>query len=589
MSAGFSASLLALPRSPAEASGFTFVEDRFEEFRSGGVLWRVLPAYRDLLFDRGGLRLEDWRQDGHATLIKNGAGRTIHRVRLPGLELYVKHFRATNPVSLAHQFLRADRARKEFDLANQLRRAGVRTIRPLAIGEIRRYGLLQESFLLTEGIANGLTLFDLIERFILAGRLADSPRLRLHLAEKLAGLAASIHEAGVEHRDLHERNVVVQPRGNGTFRFYMLDLHELRVRGSLSWAHARRDLARMGRYFTLRTNATDRHRFFRAYALHRGFTPQEAAEKGREMELATDVSRADFWRRRDQRAAQRTGRATEIKRRGACALATPDIPMAVIEELLARPETPFDEHVARWLKMGRCTRVAEADLPAIRRDNPFVYKQYFFKGWHEAFAALFRANQATRAWLNGAALLLRELPTPRPLALIHKTVLGMPVTSFLLTERVPEGTGLSDYLDRVAEPAGPGERRRIVVNLVRLAALLLRKLHERRVTHRDLKATNVLAEPTDDPAAPKLWIIDLDGVQTWQSAPAKHRVQNLARFHVSFCRSPYITRADKLRFLRDYLGSKFQDRAGWKALWQSIGRDTEAKIRRNLRKGRALY
>jgi serine/threonine protein kinase len=250
-------------------------------------------------------------------------------------------------------------------------------------------------------------------------------------------------------------------------------------------------------------------------------------------------------------------------------------------------DLPSREHVVRWWKLGRATRVAEVELASIRRGESLIYKQYHFKGWHEALATLFRPNQATRAWNNGAALLLRELPTPRPLALIHRTKFGLPVTSFLVTERVP-GQGLRHYVEDRRVEADPREARRIVLGVLEQAASLLRRLHERSVTHRDLKASNVLASPTADPARPQLWLIDLDGVQTWRKAPESLRVQNLARLHVSFCRCHWLTTTDKLRFMRLYLGRAFNDRATWKRLWRAIERCTRDKIRRNTRRGRQI-
>jgi serine/threonine protein kinase len=233
--------------------------------------------------------------------------------------------------------------------------------------------------------------------------------------------------------------------------------------------------------------------------------------------------------------------------------------------------------------------VAAVDMPAIRRADPLVFKQYFFKGWHESLATVMRPNQAERAWNHGAALLLRELPTPRPLLLIHKIKAGLPVTSYLLSERVPGAKGLREYLeDGLESTIDASERRRIIVGVVEETARLLRSLHDRQVTHRDLKASNVLAEPTEDPAKPKLWLIDLDGVTTWQKVPEPHRVQNLARINVSFWRCPWLTNADRLRFLRLYMGRNYFDRTKRKRLWRSVDADSLAKIERNLRRGRTI-
>lgn len=557
-------------------------------FWLGDTLWNLYGDIRERLFDTLGLRLDQWCDQGRATLVKNGSGRTIYHVRLPGLDLYVKHFRATTTLNLLHQIIRQGKAEKEFQLAHYLAERGVATIKPVALGERRKNGILYESYLLTEAIPKGLTLFELIERCILMGKMPFPARLRFSFTRELARLAASIHDAGIEHRDLHEKNIIVQPDGDGKYRFYLLDLHELRIHRKLEWSNAKRELSRMGRYFTLRTTPSDRLRFFLEYTRLRGIDPARARELARDVEHQTIESRADFWRRRDIRPVRKVPSVREYSQPGVKAYVVNEFPDHVIRQLMANPDKPFNSSVVHWWKIGRGTRVAEVEMPAIRDGESLIYKQYYFKGWHESFAAHFRANQASRAWHCGAALLLRELPTPRPLALIHKTRFGMPVTSYLITERVPEGQTIPRYLDRHLPLLPENERRRVLNGVVRAAATLLRKLHDRRVTHRDLKASNILVSTTDDLAAPKLWLIDLDSVQTWQKVPDRLRLQNLTRFYVSFHHSPWITLTDRLRFLRLYLGRQFQTREHWKHLWSEILTHTEKKIQRNLRHGRSV-
>lgn len=561
---------------------------RQQIFWLGDTVWNLYGDRKDSLFDSRGLRLNQWKQQGRAVLVKNGSGRTIYHVRLPDLDMYVKHFRATTPINLLHQMVRRGRAEKEFHLAHRLKECGVATIKPIALGERWHRGVLLESYLLTETIPNGLTLYELIERCILTGQMEFPPSMRFYFADELAKLAATIHDAGMEHRDLHERNIIVQPQPDGRYKFFLLDLHELRVHRSLNWDQATRELARMGRYFTIRTSAADRLRFFKKYAQYRKVPAERIPSLARAVEHETMESRADFWRRRDTRPQNRASRIQEYSIPGAKAYALSEIPPATVKRLMEEPELPFQNSVLHWWKIGRGTRVAEVELPEIRRADTLIYKQYYFKGWHESLAALFRQNQASRAWNCGAALLLRELPTPQPLALIHKIRFGLPVTSYLITERVPDALTISRYLERHLPGLPPREQRRVVLGVIEEAAMLLRRLHERRVTHRDLKASNILVSTTDDLARPKLWLIDLDGVQTWQTVPEKHRLQNLTRFYVSFHRSPWITLPDRLRFLRIYLGRNFRDRARWKQLWHRILDQAERKIRRNLRQGRSV-
>lgn len=564
------------------------VQQQQQVFWIGDTLWNLYGNVRQRLFDNQGLRLEHWKEQGLATLIKQGPGRTIYRVRLPGLDLYVKHFRATTFVNFLHQLIRQGRAEKEFQLAHLLEECGVATVKPVALGERRRNGMLLESFLLTETIPNGLTLYELIEHCVMNQRMPFPPSRRFHLTRELARLAALIHQAGIEHRDLHERNIVAQANLEGNYRLFLLDLHELRLHKPLEWASACKELARMGRYFTLRTTVTDRYRFFVHYARSRGFSTERIRALASKTEHATLLSRADFWRRRDTRSPYKNSRLQEYRIGGMQIFAASEIPEETVRRLAADPDAPFHDHVVYWWKIGRSTRVAEVDLPTIRRGETLIYKQYNFKGWHESLAALFRSNQATRAWNWGAALLLRELPTPRPLVLIHKLRLGLPVTSYLITERVPDSLTINRYLQRHLANMDAKEGKRLIRGVLTESAYLLRKLHDRGVSHRDLKASNILASYSDDIAHPHLWVIDLDGVQTWHTVPERHRIQNLTRFHVSFHNNPWVSRADKLRFLRIYLGRAFADKNRWKLFWHSIREHTEKKIARNLRKGRSI-
>ncbi|QDU62626.1 Lipopolysaccharide core heptose(I) kinase RfaP [Planctomycetes bacterium Pan216] len=551
------------------------------------TLWNLYGDFKSQLFDGHGLRLDEWKRQERATLVKSGAGRTIYRVRLPELDLYVKHFRVTTAFNLVHQVFRQGRAEKEFHLARLLKESGISTIEPVALGERWRNGVLFESYLLSEAIPNGLTLYELIECFIRPGRLDFPPELRIQFAEQIGRLAATIHESGIEHRDLHEKNIIVQKQSSEQYRFFILDLHELKIHRPLNWEKAIKDLARMGRYFTLRTSTIDRYRFFRSYALARGIPMSQLRALSRDVEDQTMASRADFWRRRDIRPQRKNPRVTEYQAPGAKAYALQDIPEETVRKLMSDSEGPFRDSVVHWWKIGRGTRVAEVELPTIRRGQTLIYKQYLFKGWHESAAAVARENQATRSWKYGGSLLLRELPTPRPLVLIHRMRCGLPHTSYLLTERVPNSQTITQYLERHLRDLEPPESRHILLGVLEKAAKLLRKLHERGVSHRDLKASNVLASTGEDLADPDLWLIDLDGVQTWLEVPERHRVQNLARFYVSFHHRPWLTRTDCLRFLKLYLGRHFK-RERWRSLWEQVRSHAERKIARNLRRGRSV-
>jgi hypothetical protein len=233
-----------------------------------------------------------------------------------------------------------------------------------------------------------------------------------------------------------------------------------------------------------------------------------------------------------------------------------------------------------------------------------VYKR-FAGGSVDAVASLVRPAPALRSYILGHGLRLRCLPTPRPLAVFHRHPRGLPRQGYLLTEKVPDAVDLRDFVDRLrGRPAA--ERlprlRRLIDQVGRLVSLL----HERHLSHRDLKAANLLVSPAAavvtgrgiaplaaEPAAAEkasdhVWFIDLVGARRHGKLSRRRRVQNLARLHASFHADPGVTRTDKLRFLRVYLRWGLRGRFGWMRWWRHVELATRAKVRRNRRSGRPL-
>jgi hypothetical protein len=233
--------------------------------------------------------------------------------------------------------------------------------------------------------------------------------------------------------------------------------------------------------------------------------------------------------------------------------------------------------------------VAELELQLPGGPLRVVYKRFAVTAWSDPWVSLVRPTAAMRSWVMGHGLLTRFLPTPRPLALLQRFRNGMAREGYLLTEKVPDAVDLCSYVSDLARlPAA--RRRGLLRELLGRLGRLLATLHQRHLSHRDLKAPNLLLQlGADGLSVGGIHFIDLVGVRRHGKLRRTRRVQNLARLHASFHSHPGLTRTDKLRLLRAYLACRLRGRLGWKRWWQQIAAATEAKVCRNRRRSRPLH
>ena len=123
--------------------------------------------------------------------------------------------------------------------------------------------------------------------------------------------------------------------------------------------------------------------------------------------------------------------------------------------------------------------------------------------------------------------------------------------------------------------------------LAHALARLLRLMHDRSLSHRDVKAANLLREG-DDEDGPAIRLIDLVGVELRHPLPMDRRLQNLARVQLSVARSGLLGGPAAWRFLGDYGGALVRDPLARKSLWKAVAARASQKRRKNRRSGREL-
>jgi tRNA A-37 threonylcarbamoyl transferase component Bud32 len=543
--------------------------------------WEVAAEYRDVLLGPDGLRLDEWLERGQARVVKDGPHRTVYRVVLPEVDCYVKHCRVYDGRAWLRECVRPAKARGEYERCLAVAARGVATVTPLAVGEAPgpRPG---DSFLITQTLdAEPLGTF--IERALPALEPARRARLRQRLAVALARFLARLHGAGVTHDDLHPNNLLLILGAADEPRLHLIDLHAVRLGAPLGRRARRDNLVVLNRWFVMRVSRADRLRFWKAYSVLSTQYSVLGTDAARDLEERTWRSNLRFWKARDRRCLESNRYYRPVRSAVAVGHAVTDLHRAALDALAADPDAPFRRPGAVLLKDSPSSTVAEFDLP--HGGGRVIWKRFRVTSPADPLTALLRRTPALRSWVHGHGLRERCLPTPRPLLVLHRRRLGLVWEGYLLTEKVPDAEELSRHVAGL-RTVPEGERRRRLRALIEQLARLVRELHRREVAHRDLKAANVLVQRT--PAGPALWLIDLVGVTRHRALSRRRRLQNLTRLHVSFHRHPLLTRTDKLRFLRTYMGWGLHGKQGWKDWWRVIAAATLDKVLKNARNRRQL-
>ena len=532
-----------------------------------GLVWRIVPEASRILGAQAP-DLAEWRRAGRMTVVKENLQREISRVELPRGTVYLKLCRANTPRAWLRELLRPAKARLEFENALLLAQRGIPSIRPLAWAS-SGHGWPASSYLITEAAEASTPLQDWLESESLL------PTERRALALALGQFFAQLHDAGVCHPDPHPGNLLLESSPSRRYRLLLMDLHAIRFRKSLSWNECRENLVLLNRFFQLRATRTDRLRFWRSYVQHQHGQITDPDRKAREIENATARSNLRFWANRTARYIGKNREFLPIRGPGVSGFALRRCPAEVTAFCLTNPDRLFTEPGGRLLKDSPSSTVVERVLETCTGPITIIAKRFRARSFLQQLKNRFRPSPAYRSWLSGHALHDRDLPTARPLMMLQRQRSLGPAEGYIIFEKVPDACELCERVrDFPAEIPGLAEK----------LGRLIRLLHERQVSHRDLKAPNLLLSgPNAEPV-----LIDLVGVVTGVDVPFKVRVRDLSRLNVSFWDVPEVRRSHRLRFLRAYLGGLGSTGDDWKRWWLAITRASMAKIARNQRRQRPI-
>jgi serine/threonine protein kinase len=116
-------------------------------------------------------------------------------------------------------------------------------------------GPLYKCKLVSKEITDTVDLMELLLRSDKNSLLAEKRQIISEVAKAIK----EMHDVGIYHADLHLKNILIQPTGNGTFKVYIIDLDKSRQFDEIGLNRRRKNILRLDRSFEkFKRNASDR-------------------------------------------------------------------------------------------------------------------------------------------------------------------------------------------------------------------------------------------------------------------------------------------------------------------------------------------
>ena len=433
------------------------------------------------LFGANGPDLDGWLASGAAKVVKSNPARTVYRVELPGTTVFVKHCKISGARAWGREIIPTSEGAARVREHPGAPRAGRGGDRTAGVGRARLALAGRE-----------LPHHTRTDRRDLLRPLSrtDPPRAarprawraRRQMAVALGQFVARLHDSGVAHPDPHPGNLLVETRPGRAPHFAVIDLHAVYVGQPLTRSESNDNLVLFNRWFQLRASRSDRApsgmpTAGRAPHFRRRRRRNCASAQGTRATRSPPTCAPGPAANRACLGSNRYFRKIQMPAHFAasrCRDSPGSVPASGACRSRRRARAAGHAHLQGFADLDR-GRPDDADRG---RTGTVVLKRMTVRSRSRSRSRISSVRPGP-AFLDQRAHALRD----RCLSAHAATARGVPPLS-----RGPSHRGLP--ADRTGRGAG-GTRASAEKSAVRTLARLLRAMHDRGVSHRDLKSANV--------------------------------------------------------------------------------------------------
>lgn len=167
---------------------------------------------------------------------------------------------------------------KEWEACQRFRALGIPTLTPVAWGERSFHFFPRDSFFISLEVAGAQRLEDYLVKMFTPPLDRERLHLKRELIHKVAHLARTIHDAGLNHRDFYLGHILIREEDHGPPSLCVIDLQRVESHPKVGKRLRVKDLAALN--FTASAQAVssaDRLRFFKCYAGRPRLTKEDRA------------------------------------------------------------------------------------------------------------------------------------------------------------------------------------------------------------------------------------------------------------------------------------------------------------------------